>query len=663
MRKYFLLLLSICALSSLAMENSQQESPNEETSEKVYDNYLDAPDFIFHCAKRIKKEPTSDSVMIYCDMMEQYTYDHPDEKKVFKGAVLAAKSRLDYQVKTKKDEKDILHYFNKSLETSRKYEYDLTLYQTYHELITYYQKKNDLLKSKHVIDRMFKEAEKTNTPYGLYEAHRQLGLFYMNGNKKQLAIENFRKAIDISYERHNIANAEIYFKLCELLGAKNDSSLVLAEEALTRGNGVKDSLQSAYNKAIIYGERKNWEKFDSCYAASCNLEAKLGDNPHAKILEIVLFYQALHNQQYDKARSIAEGNKDPRTSAKLMMKYAEYVGDELLMLTYDKQLHNMYDSINEEMDRINIDEMQVAYSDRRTAEILQLENDIVKQRSLMLVLAVIVLFLVGIMAFCYAIFRNREANRQKKINDQLQDLNHQLTVANNIQKRFIENMSHEIRTPLNAICGFSALLADKDVASHLTPEDRDTYAKYISDNTELMLSLIDDILIMGDIESGKYKKRITQQQVHKIIDSTMAAIMTRVPDGVKLRYDDLLPEGFTINTDVNRTKQVVLNFLTNACKHTPSGEIVVTTQLTNKNNTQGDAMLEIAVTNTGVRIPDEKAEVIFQRFEKLDGFKQGTGLGLPICREIANLFDGSVYLDTKYTGNGNRFVFEHALDV
>jgi len=136
-----------------------------------------------------------------------------------------------------------------------------------------------------------------------------------------------------------------------------------------------------------------------------------------------------------------------------------------------------------------------------------------------------------------------------------------------------------------------------------------------------------------------------------------------VHDGVELRYDDLLPEGFTINTDVNRTKQVVLNFLTNACKHTSSGEIVVTTQLINKNSTQGNTMLQIAVTNTGTRIPKEKAEVIFQRFEKLDDFKQGTGLGLPICREIANLFNGSVYLDTDYTGNGNRFVFEQALEV
>lgn len=677
MRKYFPFLLPLLLLSCMSTEETEERYlPYEETAEKVYDNYLDAPDSIFNWAKRIKKEPLSDSVMIYCDMMEQYTYDHSDEKKVFKGAILAAKSRLDYQINTKKDEKDVLHYFNESLETSRKYRYDLTLYQTYYALISYYQKNKRLLKSKQVIDRMFKEAEKTNTPYGLFEAHRQLGTFYMNGNKKQLAVENLRKAIDISYEKHNIANAEIYFKLCELLGAANDTSLVYAEEALTRGNGKKDSLQSALTKALIYAERDEWENSDSCYAAASAIERQLESNPHEKLLQKVLFYQALHNHQYGEARRIAEETKDPMNRTMLLVKYAEYIGDDYLMLTYDHQLHNMYDSINDEMDKINIDEMQVAYNDRRTAEILQLENNLVKQRSLMLVLAVIILCLILIIAVSYAVYRAREAKRQIIINGQLQDLNDQLTLANASQKRFLQNMSHEIRTPLNAICGFSALLADKDVAPQLTQEMRDEYAKLIGDNTELMLSLVDDILVMGDIEKGKYKMNVTSQFVHRIIESSMSSIRSKVAGGVELRYDNLLPADFAINTDLNRMRQVVLNFLTNACKHTTKGEIVITTVLIDKkgNNIPADtissnpsspkldgAMLQIAIINTGDPIPRDKAEVIFQRFEKLDDFKQGTGLGLPICREIANLFNGKVYLDTTYTGIGNRFVFEHAL--
>jgi len=237
-------------------------------------------------------------------------------------------------------------------------------------------------------------------------------------------------------------------------------------------------------------------------------------------------------------------------------------------------------------------------------------------------------------------------------------MNQELTVANNTQKRFLQNMSHEIRTPLNAICGFSAVLADKNIVTQIPQEERDMYANQISENTKLMLALVDDVLVMGDIESKKYKKRISSQVVHKLIDSSMSAIMARVVPGVTLRYDDLLPDGFTIDTDENRTKQVVLNFLTNACKHTSEGEIVVTTELMYKDE---EEILKIAVTNTGDRIPEDKAEIIFQRFEKLNDFKQGTGLGLPICREIANLFNGSVYLDTTYTGNGNRFVFEHPL--
>lgn len=266
--------------------------------------------------------------------------------------------------------------------------------------------------------------------------------------------------------------------------------------------------------------------------------------------------------------------------------------------------------------------------------------------------------LLLIFAFIYGIIHKRHAKKEKAYALKLEKMNQELTVANNTQKRFLQNMSHEIRTPLNAICGFSAVLADKNIVTQIPQEERDMYANQISENTKLMLALVDDVLVMGDIESKKYKKRISSQVVHKLIDSSMSAIMARVVPGVTLRYDDLLPDGFTIDTDENRTKQVVLNFLTNACKHTSEGEIVVTTELMYKDE---EEILKIAVTNTGDRIPEDKAEIIFQRFEKLNDFKQGTGLGLPICREIANLFNGSVYLDTTYTGNGNRFVFEHPL--
>ena len=110
-----------------------------------------------------------------------------------------------------------------------------------------------------------------------------------------------------------------------------------------------------------------------------------------------------------------------------------------------------------------------------------------------------------------------------------------------------------------------------------------------------------------------------------------------------------------INADAARLQQVLTNFLTNACKYTEHGSIILAYLLLDK-------AIEFSVTDTGCGIPPEKAETIFERFEKLDSFKQGTGLGLNICRRIADLVGGRVYVDTSYT-EGARFIFIHPMKI
>jgi len=743
MRKYIIFLL-LCVLSSTVMSQTKNQSSNEETTERIYDNNLDAPDYIFRCWQKIRRNLQSDSVLVYCDRMERYYKEHSNEPKSFKGAILAATNRYKYQINTRKSEEDILLYFKKALETSKKYNNEHSYYDSYRDLINYYNNHHMLVRAKKTIDEMLTEAEKTNTPYGLFEASRQLGSFFKQRNQKRLAIDNLRKAVDYSLQRHNIANASVCISLSELYTYQNDSSIYYAHKSLERGNGSKDSLNAFIQLGILYGQRGEKEIFEKHYAVAKKLYSHLQVSPFTEKMPRLEFYNELLNGNYDKARKIADSYRNKVNKYEMLIAYANATNDQLLRLQAEAYVNQYYDSIIESMNQINLAEMQVAYNDRRKAELLKLESEIQlsklseseKQKALEQIAReraevelenqrlqneyykkealnnklekelnqeqlanleaeakmqrleekrnrIIFLSLIGgltlLLAFTFMIARNRtrQARKEKAYSEKMELMNHELSVANDTQKRFIQNMSHEIRTPLNAICGFSTILADKDAATKLPQEYRDLYAKLINDNTELMLSLVDDILVMGDIENGKYKKQITPQVVHKLIESSMSSIMARVVQGVELRYDDLLPDDFTIKTDCNRTKQVVLNFLTNACKHTSEGEIVITTQLIDIHGNhipadaissdsptqiQDDATLQISVTNSGTPIPKDKAEVIFQRFEKLDDFKQGTGLGLPICREIANLFHGSVYLDTTYSGEGNRFVFEHPLN-
>lgn len=636
----------------------------EEENKRYYDNWLDAPDFIFECNRGIRRNFYSDSVLIYCDMMEQYSYDHPDEPKVFKGAVLAAKSRFDYQINNKKVEEEILKYFSLSLETSRKYDYDLTYYQTYHELIQYYRKEGNLLKAKAVIDQMYADAEKTNTPYGLFESSRQLGEFYKQGNQKSLAIENLRKAIYFSYQRHNIANAKIYFELSELYGAESDSSLYYIDNSLERGNGRKDSLEAILHKLYIYGQRGDKESFDQYYLEAVERNNAFNTSVFPTLWKRMEFYRAMLDGKYAVARSIAESDKDIEYRYRMLIRVGEATHDELTVLRNQNKLYAHYDSIDQMMNEINLAEMQVAYNDHRAAEILKLENQVVREesnhrRSLLIGISIFLLLIIAL-ALTYAIFMHRQGNIQRLHNEELLKLNNELRVASEMKTRFIQNMSHEIRTPLNAICGFSQILATPELSEILSDEEKNEYQNHIQVSTDLLTTLINDILVMGDIESGKYKMQLSSYKVSSLIDYAISAARIRVQEGVEMRYDNLLDPDYCLITDHNRFQQVVINFLTNACKHTREGSIIITTELVEVDKKQ---MLRTSVINTGDPIPVDKAEVIFGRFEKLDNFKQGTGLGLPICRDIARLMNGSVYLDTSFTGYGNRFVFDHCLDL
>ena len=222
--------------------------------------------------------------------------------------------------------------------------------------------------------------------------------------------------------------------------------------------------------------------------------------------------------------------------------------------------------------------------------------------------------------------------------------------SNRMKTVFIQNMSHEVRTPLNAIVGFSQLLGLP--AEMLSEEERAEYTGYVLNNANMLTMLVDDILNAADVDSGKYHVSLEDAQVNEICRSAIKSTEYRALPGVNMYYTTEVADDFSVRTDPRRVQQVLINFLTNACKHTEEGEIHVHCSLS---ETSGRVSLSVA--DTGCGIPADQAEKIFERFSKLDNFVQGTGLGLNICREIADRLGGKVYLDTSYTG-GARFVFE-----
>lgn len=298
--------------------------------------------------------------------------------------------------------------------------------------------------------------------------------------------------------------------------------------------------------------------------------------------------------------------------------------------------------------------------EKRTRELEHQDAQIAsRQRLLIHILATIGLLLM-LVSLLYRLYRRTRRLKNELLNEkdslvesekQLRVIKEKAVEANQLKSVFISNISHEVRTPLNAIVGFSELLVDNSFPE----EEKITFAATIKRSSELLMSLINDVLDLSRLESGNYNFTIKEWDAVALCREIAASLEDKAMPGVKLNCVSAV-ESFLLNTDRFRLLQLLGHLLSNALKFTLEGEVNLIFETDRENNT-----VRFIVADTGCGIPLEMADKIFERFEKLDDFKEGTGLGLTICRNIAGRFGGSLYLDTSYPemSKGACFVFVH----
>lgn len=225
--------------------------------------------------------------------------------------------------------------------------------------------------------------------------------------------------------------------------------------------------------------------------------------------------------------------------------------------------------------------------------------------------------------------------------------------SDRLKTAFLANMSHEIRTPLNAIVGFSSLMQGEE----LSQEERAEYCAIVVNNSEMLLTLLNDILDISSLECGKIRFNYSAEEIVQICQHILMTTAHTCQPGVEGRLECAV-DSYMLTTDVHRLSQILINLLTNAAKFTSEGSIVLGVEICPEQNE-----VLFSVTDTGPGIPLDKQEMVFNRFEKLDGNKKkGTGLGLAICRQIAMIFGGRIWVDPTYTG-GARFIFAHPIGL
>ena len=222
--------------------------------------------------------------------------------------------------------------------------------------------------------------------------------------------------------------------------------------------------------------------------------------------------------------------------------------------------------------------------------------------------------------------------------------------ADKLKSTFLANMSHEIRTPLNAIVGFSALLSETEEM-----EERVEYKQLIETNSEILLKLIGDILDLSKIEVGAVEINREKMDLCYLCEELFRSFQQRLQNPeVTLKLINPYAKCVAM-FDKHRFIQIFTNFVTNAIKYTPYGEIVMGYECQ-------PGQVRVYVRDTGIGIPDDKKQRIFGRFEKLDTFAQGTGLGLSICKAIAESTGGKVGFESQ-ENVGSEFWFIGYTDV
>ena len=216
--------------------------------------------------------------------------------------------------------------------------------------------------------------------------------------------------------------------------------------------------------------------------------------------------------------------------------------------------------------------------------------------------------------------------------------------SNKLKSAFLANMSHEIRTPLNAIVGFSELMATEQ-----DPDQRKEFADLISLNNTLLLQIISDVLDLARIESGRIEIVRTRFDARELCREVAGTFRLQTAEGVALRMEKGLPS-LTLEEDKHGLLQILGNFARNAVKFTTKGSVTI-------GFSQHPGRVRFYVRDTGIGIPEEERDKIFERFYKVDTFTQGTGLGLAICKHIAEQLGGCIGVESV-VGEGSCFWVE-----
>ena len=365
---------------------------------------------------------------------------------------------------------------------------------------------------------------------------------------------------------------------------------------------------------------------------------------------MAMAYAAFHGD-YDSALEILNHESidfDELDCCDMRIKIYEMMGNHEKALQVVTLRRDLRDSLNSDMLYENINEINAEIGlTKMQEEVLRTEKETARRQNIMLLATVLLLLAALGLVISRNLMRRRLQKQLVKQNQELEVALLRAEESDRMKNSFIEHVSHEIRTPLNVITGFTQVITNPKFKLDAT--ERDKMLHDISDNTIKITNIVNELLEVAQEDSRQHYEKNDVVAVNSFCEQMTEDLNNLNKNQIDIRFvTDLTPD-YTLKTNRKALRMIVRHLLENALKFTKEGFI----ELHVSENSEHD-MVRFVITDTGIGITPENQDRIFERFFKVDNFKQGFGLGLPISKKIAILLGGTLNLDKTYT-EGARF--------
>ena len=479
-----------------------------------------------------------------------------------------------------------------------------------------------------------KELREKKVDKEMYMAMNMLGHINRYCGNKEEAKDNWREVLRLMQEHGYYSSMPpIYMNIVNV--ALDDSpeeadSLLEIAKQISLKHCPERVFDIETRRTLSYYYRGDFDRFLKGYEEYKKGEAIGKSSVHGRSIEV--FHEALLGHT-DEAVRMAR----------------EELGDEglyAITIIYEKagRWKDAFDALkNQTAANDSIDNVVLTNSMRGIRDemmIYEAERDVARTRFYLMSAVIVLLALLVGGLFYITMSRRRHLKELSRAYSQALE-------SDKMKTAFIQNISHEVRTPLNIISGFSQVIANPELDADIN--ERREIARMTQKNARLITTLIDEMLLVSLNETSEEAKKENMVDINDLMRDLLQETQGNLSSKTTTRFDTTLADDFKILTNEYMLKIIINALIDNAVKNTPEGTITLKAGRPTGNE------LTLTVEDTGCGIPAAEAEHIFERFVKLDTFKEGIGLGLPLCRILIEKLGGTVRLDTAYT-TGARFI-------